>query len=704
MKIKEIVLNNFRIYKGINSINLMPEENKNVIVVSGNNGFGKTTFLMSLVWCLYGKQMQDVDELYKKEITEQGGYTKYIAKSLNNSAMAEGETDFAVRVVFVDVNIPEIQCKEIQITRTYSTVSNNDRLEILIDGYKNELIQELTTEGKKDAEEIFIREFLLPIEIAKFFFFDAEKIVSIGDISSSEQRQKLSRAYTEVLGIKKYEDLKGQIEVLQDDYRRNSAKPEELRKFNSIKTEIENKKLEIDEYNDRIETLEEEKEDKRSASNNLQMKLIKEGNQMSLEQIGHYKDQETKLDKTLKDIQENLRDLYDLVPFGLSGGLLMDIAEQLKKETNIKRNQYRQEDVSSKTSNIINDIEEARQQSGQTIRYEISSFYIEQIKKLVKKYFYSDVPEVDPNEVTLHDFTDEQTNTFNDLIKNLKQSFKSEFTKLSNEYQIKKNEYDQVHRLILNAEKNAEDEHIAALRKEKEELDANINAIESEIKDLYGKVSVARNDLKSLKQRQEELRKKIDESSKYTDKERKTKQIIDQLKSFIVSFKQEKKRKLEANILEELSLLMHKKNFVKRVEVDINSNNDDVDISLYRDNNVKLGKTSLSMGERQLFSSALLKSLIDESDIEFPVFIDSPMQKFDGQHAKSVITEYYPNVSKQVILFPLLLKELTAEEYELLKPKVCKAYLIQNETNEASHFTDVAPDELINKYKNLYAN
>ena len=330
MKIKEIVLNNFRIYKGINSINLMPEENKNVIVVSGNNGFGKTTFLMSLVWCLYGKQMQDGDELYKKEITEQGGYTKYIAKSLNNSAMAEGETDFAVRVVFVDVNIPEIQCKEIQITRTYSTVSNNDRLEILIDGYKNELIQELTTEGKKDAEEIFIREFLLPIEIAKFFFFDAEKIVSIGDISSSEQRQKLSRAYTEVLGIKKYEDLKGQIEVLQDDYRRNSAKPEELRKFNSIKTEIENKKLEIDEYNDRIETLEEEKEDKRSASNNLQMKLIKEGNQMSLEQIGHYKDQETKLDKTLKDIQENLRDLYDLVPFGLSGGLLMDIAWNIK--------------------------------------------------------------------------------------------------------------------------------------------------------------------------------------------------------------------------------------------------------------------------------------------------------------------------------------------------------------------------------------
>ena len=49
MFIKEIELNNFRIYKGSNKINLLPQDNKNIIVVSGKNGFGKTTFLMSLV-------------------------------------------------------------------------------------------------------------------------------------------------------------------------------------------------------------------------------------------------------------------------------------------------------------------------------------------------------------------------------------------------------------------------------------------------------------------------------------------------------------------------------------------------------------------------------------------------------------------------------------------------------------------------------
>lgn len=144
MFIKEIELNNFRIYKGKNKINLLPENDKNIIVVSGKNGFGKTTFLMSLVWCLYGKQMEKVDELYQKEIADKGGYGKYIGNSLNRLAKSEGETKFSVSVTFTDVKIPEITCSEINITRTYDIVtSSNDKVEVLIDGYQNELIQDL---------------------------------------------------------------------------------------------------------------------------------------------------------------------------------------------------------------------------------------------------------------------------------------------------------------------------------------------------------------------------------------------------------------------------------------------------------------------------------------------------------------------------------------------------------------------------------
>lgn len=384
MFIKEIELNNFRIYKGKNKIDLLPSSDKNIIVVSGKNGFGKTTFLMSLVWCLYGKQMEKVDELYQKEIADKGGYGKYIGNSLNRLAKSEGETKFSVSVTFTDVKIPEITCNEIKITRTYDIVTSaSDKVEVLIDGYQNELIQDLTTEGKQDGEEIFIRDFILPIEIAKFFFFDAEKIVSLAEINSPEQRRLLSKAYTEVLGIKKYEDLKDQLENIQDEYRKKSAKPQERAEFNQIETDIKNKQIAIDEVEGQIQELNQEKIEKQSESNEIQMKLIQEGNMMTLEQLNELKLEEGKLNEKINNLQNDLKDLFDLIPFGLAGESLMEVSNQLQIEKNYKESKYKQEDVGEKTNKILDDLEAEKKNFNGVIGTEIRNFYEEQIKNLI---------------------------------------------------------------------------------------------------------------------------------------------------------------------------------------------------------------------------------------------------------------------------------------------------------------------------------
>ncbi|WP_340307358.1 AAA family ATPase [Riemerella anatipestifer] len=389
MFIKEIELNNFRIYKGINKINLLPQDGKNIIVISGKNGFGKTTFLMSLVWCLYGKQMEKVDELYQKEIADKGGYGKYIGNSLNRLAKSNGETKFSVSVTFTNVKIPEITCNEIKITRTYDIItSSSDKVEVLIDGYQNELIQDLTTDGKQDGEEIFIRDFILPIEIAKFFFFDAEKIVSLAEINSPEQRRLLSKAYTEVLGIKKYEDLKDQLETIQDDYRKKSAKPQELAEFNQIETDIKNKQISINALEQQIQDLNQEKIEKQSESNEIQMKLIQEGNMMTLEQLNELKKEEISLTEKISDIQDGLKDLFDLIPFGLSGETLMEVSNQLEKEKNYKENKFKQENVGDKTNLILDDLEIEKKNFKGVITTDIRNFYETQIRNLIKKHFF----------------------------------------------------------------------------------------------------------------------------------------------------------------------------------------------------------------------------------------------------------------------------------------------------------------------------
>lgn len=592
MFIKEIELNNFRIYKGGNKIDLTPTEDKNIVVVSGKNGFGKTTFLMSLVWCLYGRQMEKVDELYLKEIADKGGYGKYIGNSLNRLARAEGETKFSVSVTFQDVKIPEITCNEIKITRSYDIVTSiNDKVEVLIDGFQNELIQDLTTEGKQDGEEIFIRDFILPIEIAKFFFFDAEKIVSLAEINSPEQRRLLSQAYTEVLGIKKYEDLKDQLEIIQDEYRKKSAKPQEKSDFNQIITDIQNKQMAIESYEEEIQRLGQEKIEKNGESNDIQLKLIQEGNMMSLDQLNELKSDENDLALKINSLQNELKELFDLIPFALAGETLMDVSNQLDDEKNYKNNKFKQEDVENKSKNILNDIEVEKKKFSGVIDYDVRDFYENQIKHLIKKYFYSDVPDIPDNFSIFHDFSSSEDNEVKSLINNLRHSFKESFSKINVEYSKNKSELDSIRRKIRDAEKDAEDDYVASLRQQKEHLDKRVISIDKDIYDFGEKIGALKNEIKSLKQRQEELRKKIDASRLYSEKDKKTQELISNLKDFIKQFKITTKEKLGENILAELTTLMHKKGFIKKVVVDINQAGDDVDINLYNERNEKIDKS-----------------------------------------------------------------------------------------------------------------
>ena len=182
MYISSIVLENFRLYKGFNQIDFPLDSAKNVFVIAGDNGFGKTTFLTSLVWCLYGRQMADVDDKFKREIAEAGGYKNYARSNLNKSLLMApelkmGETFYAVTIVFSGVVVNAVLCNSISVRRTYDISTNEEKVEVLIDGKANELTKEM-------GPDFFINDYILNKEIARFFFFDSEKIVSLAESKS----------------------------------------------------------------------------------------------------------------------------------------------------------------------------------------------------------------------------------------------------------------------------------------------------------------------------------------------------------------------------------------------------------------------------------------------------------------------------------------------------------------------------------------
>ena len=500
MIVKSIELNNFRIYKGLNRIDFTPDSERNIVIISGNNGFGKTTFLMSLVWCLYGRQMDKVDDLYKKEIDEKGGYGRYIGNSLNEEAQRKGETRFSVSVTFTDVTIPDTTCTEITIIRSYdSAISTDDDLRILIDGRESDLFT------SREEAEFFIRDYILPIEIAKFFFFDAEKIVSFAEINTLEQRRELSKAYSQVLGIQKYDTLKKELERLQDEYRRESALPQDRAEFIDLCAKIDKAEDLIQELGEKIQGKEDEKVQLEFDYAQLQEKLIREGDLMSMERLNELKEKRTTHQTNLDEAQDGLKDLYSYIPFGLAGNLVSEVADQLKKEKTYKQNKVQLEGVEEKTDDILNELDQARNSYPGVIDVRIRHFYEEEIKKLILKHFYS---EYDASQFEgfrlLHDLTVLQNEEFYNLIAKIKES-KVSFETLSQKFNTAKAELYKIDREIREAEKNAESEYIQELRKKKDGLYGKITEISEEIGRLNEKIDNLKENNKTDRQKKERL-------------------------------------------------------------------------------------------------------------------------------------------------------------------------------------------------------
>lgn len=96
-----------------------------------------------------------------------------------------------------------------------------------------------------------------------------------------------------------------------------------------------------------------------------------------------------------------------------------------------------------------------------------------------------------------------------------------------------------------------------------------------------------------------------------------------------------------------------------------------------------VGMANISAGMKQLAAQALLWGLKDLADQDCPVIIDTPLARIDAMHQRHLITDYYPAAGKQVIVLPTD-SELDREKYALLKPHVAREIRLSNPTGEST--------------------
>jgi DNA sulfur modification protein DndD len=329
---------------------------------------------------------------------------------------------------------------------------------------------------------------------------------------------------------------------------------------------------------------------------------------------------------------------------------------------------------------------------------EENSFDLSKIDSILTKNLLS---AQDPDQKILLNFTAEQRNQFDAVLDNLKNAYSKNFKMLVANSKRLQSTYNILQKKVQDAETKSGDPIIKALKERYERLQGDINSLDAEIVDLKVKIGVLEKETAVVNRQLSEQTKHIKVEASDAQKAETTARLLVQLSDFIYQLKQKKKTSLEQRIKKALNTLMHKHDFVKYVTVTIDG--DLIDIDLFDIEDQKINKDSLSKGEQQLYATALLKALVSESNIQFPVFIDSPLQKFDRMHAANIITDFYPVISGQVVLFPLLEKELNENEYKLLLPKVGKAFLIKQLASYQSTFQEVEPEILFKYYHQMYS-
>jgi DNA sulfur modification protein DndD len=679
MFIEQIIFNNFRVYYGNNPVILAGEKNKHISVIAGNNGFGKTSFLTGLVWGLYGRLMGDVDMRYRQEISESGGYKRYCEKLMNKIAFDEeaekiNEKSFSVTLRFTKLMIPSIQCEEVQVKRTFNLASGQEQVEILIDGLSNELT-------KNVGPEIFINDFILPKEIAKFFFFDAEKIVSLSDFKTADEKKYLSQAYAEVLGIKKYTDLKKNLENVRMRIRNKSASKMDRGRLSKLQGHlVQNEKL-LGLHQEEIEEKSELLLQKRALSDRYQEQLIREGSGMTMEQFKALRESQHDLTLKLANNKSLFNNLLEMAPFAIAAAKVRQVKFQLEAE--LSQSAVSQILLKQKFDAVQKIVD------GHSGGLQIPDRSKNALLALIKETL---IPEASSQVKPMLDFSSDLQNRFIGMYEHLSNSFSKHFKQLISDQKRLQSTYNLVYRKLQDAESKEKDTVVSTIRSKKVQVDTEIVQLENEVFSLQARITGIQMENQAYSRQISELSKHIRLEDKDVEKDMLAERTIKSLDRFIQKLKIQKKGSLEKNILTELNRLMHKSDFVSRVGVSIEGQL--IDIDLYDQQGRLIEKDMLSKGEQQLFATALLTGLIQESNIHFPVFIDSPLQKFDKLHSKNIIREFYPHIADQVVLFPLLQKELNEEEYSWLFPQVGKAYLIEQKVRYQSKFTEVDPVEL----------
>ncbi|MDO5516186.1 MAG: DNA sulfur modification protein DndD [Clostridium sp.] len=712
MILKKVILSNISSYEGYNEFNFSVTDDKNVILIGGKNGAGKTSLFNAIKLGLYGPLNYNYQNAHSQ-------YLGKIKEVINKKAFTKEEVN-----AFIVIGFEYIEEREkvyYEIKRSWKYVNQK-----IVESYEVKQNDHILNEEELLYFENFLQT-ILPPHLFSLFFFDGEELSDI--FVGSRFSHYIKEAFLVLCNFDSFELIR---KYCQNYVSRNNTSGEAAKLTKEYETII-------DSHEHQTKQLDLMKLDLVAAEHEL-ARLHTEKDEINntfKNQGGLSEEEKQHIQATIKQHEIIKEDtsylirgfLEEMHPFLMLRDLAGDIKTQIEKE----RTYHSQESTAAYLENV-----DIKASILNTLK-EITSINLgtEELTTISSKIQAQLIEDIGAPK----DFK---------LIQNLSRENEGRVTSV-----IEKVENYDVDSIISAIDTRKKSQQITSELNDKlrssmpedvvaeyiqnmERINTLIIKQERTIAQLTHSIETLTEELTALEAERHRLNTLLKDASQGENIYKLTTSMSSMLTEFLEKSSISKINKLREYFMENFTTLFRKKNFIDDIDIDTNFN-----INVYRkrifdcdelrklitnlgeaefikfvgpksltllceylgltdgssvnqirealnkelffhrpiDIYERVNLQQLSKGEKQVYVLSLYWALIRLSSHEVPFIIDTPYARIDTEHRENITTEFLPNIGHQVIILSTN-EEINETYYNMLKPHIAQEYLLVFDTKE----------------------
>ncbi|MDP2831806.1 MAG: DNA sulfur modification protein DndD [Pseudomonadota bacterium] len=662
MWLSSIGLKNFKSYREQLFEFPPPQDGRNLILVGGVNGHGKTTLLEALYVGLYGEEALNHKALDRAGLKAKS-YGHFLETAFYKHALREGEDRMEVIIVFTRADRGALR-----VTRKWFFNSARTFVDQKL------ILQTCAPNGAWSNQlEGMLPELLsshaIPPWLAPFFFFDGEKISALADedrtgwivsglenllgvVLVRELRQKLTDYST-----KKMKDAGGVDEARVDELK--TKRDQEAGELERLATEMEG-----------LQTRLTEVRKERDLCTTLLGELAQGSNARTVAEIAEARsraDQEEK--KAWERLRELLagplplqlirRSLHQSLERSLVGEASLSAWEQGREKLQPRWEQFRDTFFSSDWLRVMVLLPGARESLEKTLAEAWDSLFNPRPADCSDSVWHGYLQEQERRKlvdmqhgVGLSAETLRQTVAAHQQAEQEKWRLQQELIRLQGvDGQDKAVEIERLKNALMSAQQ--------ALG----ELERDLGSKENTHKALRAEVD-------NLSATYERERKKLVEGHPERIAAREAERVVDMIDDLLPALFEIKLKALSESVTR-IFRSLHSKDQVHRIRIETNGQ---ARLLSVEGTEITLAK---SHGESKLFVLALVSALAEVTGYRVPLIVDTPLTSLSADHCRNLLDHWVGDKERQVILLAQD-KEIDGEDYRRLEPFIAKTYLLKH--------------------------